>query len=314
MKKEILKFRKLIDEVSDILIVPHISPDGDAYGSCAALKMYLEKLGKKASLYVSEEISSKFECIKEYFEVKPETEHVYELVIYVDCAETARADISFPKPEKRCMIDHHITNKGECDVNIIDGYAPATGEVIYEIIKGTNVALDNKIAEALYLAILTDTGGFVYENTRKRTLEIIAELYDYDFDRTDIVTKAMLKKSMLFNKLYAYVIENAVVLDGKVAVCFIDNEYYTKNNVTSSDTDGLSNVLKNIEGLCCGVLLTEKEKGYIKGSVRTDAPIDAAALSGLFGGGGHIRAAGFRTEFKYEEIKEKINEWILTCR
>ncbi len=308
-----LKFRQLLDTVSDILIVPHVSPDGDALGSCAALKMYLEKIGKKADLFVSEEVPCKFDCVSEYYEVKAETDHVYELVIYVDCAEKTRADVKFPAPKKSCMIDHHITNPKDADVNIVDGYAPAAGEIIYELFEKTGVYVDEKIAAAIYLAILTDTGGFIFESTRKRTLEIIAKLYDYEFDRTDIVTKSMLKKSVSYNKLYAYVIDNVVILENIAAVCYIDNDYYTKNNVSVTDTDGLSNVLKNIEGLKCGITLTEREKGLIKGSIRTDAPVSAVKIASLFGGGGHIRAAGFSTDLKYEEIRKKINEWLLTC-
>ncbi len=314
MEKEILKLQKVLNEVSDILIVPHVSPDGDALGSCAALKIYLDKLGKKADLFVSDNISPKFECVREYFEVKAETEHIYELVIYVDCAEKARADIKFPEPAMSCVIDHHFSNPLDGDINIVDKHSPATGEVIFELFSKTGVSLDNASAAAIYLAILTDTGGFIYENTRKRTLEIISMLYDYDFDRTDISTKAMLKKTMSYNKLYSYVMDKADILHNMAAVCYIDNDYYEKNKVSSDDTDGLSNVLKNIEGISLGVTLTEREKGLIKGSIRTDAPVDAVGLAKIFSGGGHVRAAGFSTDLKYEEIKEKINEWLLTCK
>ncbi len=314
MKNEMLKFLELVKEAKDILIVPHVSPDGDALGSCAALKIYIEKLGKKADLFVSEEVSQKFECVKKYFEVKKETEHIYELVVYVDCAEKTRADIKFPLPKKTCVIDHHFSNPLDADINIVDKKAPATGEIMYELFEKTGVALDENAAAAIYLAILTDTGGFIYESTRKKTMEIISKLYDYDFDRTDIVTRAMLKKSMSYNALYSYVVDNAVILNGMAAVSFIDNDYYTKNSVNHEDTDGLSNVLKNIEGLSLGVTLTEREKGLIKGSIRTDSPIDAVGLAKIFGGGGHVRAAGFSTNLKFEEIREKINEWLLTCK
>ncbi len=314
MKNEMLKFFDLVKETEDILIVPHVSPDGDALGSCTALKIYIDKLGKKADLFVSEEISPKFECVKKYFEVKKETDRVYDVVVYVDCAEKMRADIKFPLPKKSCVIDHHFSNPLDADINIVDKKAPATGEIIYELFEKTGVGLNEAAASAIYLAILTDTGGFIYESTRKRTLEIIAKLYDYDFDRTDIVTRAMLKKSMSYNELYSYVVDNAVILNGMAAVSFIDNDYYTKKSVSHEDTDGLSNVLKNIEGISLGVTLTEREKGLIKGSIRTDAPVDAVGLAKIFGGGGHMRAAGFSTNLKFEEIKEKINEWLLTCK
>lgn len=314
MKEQMLKLKEKIKNVSDILIVTHLSPDGDALGSASAVKMYVNKLGKKADLFVSEEVSPKFESVASYFEVKAKTDKVYELVIYVDCAEKDRADVEFPTPDFTCTIDHHISNPMGCDLNIVDGHAPAAGEIVYELYKNTDVSLDNEVAKAIYLAILTDTGGFVYEGTRKRTLEIVSELYDYDFCRTQIVTQTMLKKSMTYNKLFAFVMENAVVLNNEATVCLIDNDMYEKREILSTDTDGLSNALKDIEGIKCGILLTEREKGYIKGSIRTDAPIDATKIAALFGGGGHVRAAGFRTNKKYEEIKEEINGWLLTCK
>lgn len=314
MKARMLELKKKIEEESDILIVTHISPDGDALGSAAALKMYVEKLGKKADLYVSEKVSPKFESVASYFEVKEKTDKIYGLAIYVDCAERDRADVELPPPLYSCIIDHHISNPCDCNLNIVDGYAPATGEIIYELYKNTDVPLDDEVAKAIYLAILTDTGGFVYEGTRKRTLEIVSQLYDYNFDRTQVVTQAMLKKSMTFNKLFAYVMENAAVLQNKATIAFIDNEMYEKKEILPTDTDGLSNALKDIEGIKCGILLTEREKGVIKGSIRTDSPIDATKIAVLFGGGGHVRAAGFRTNKKYEEIKEEINGWLLTCK
>lgn len=314
MKAKMLELKDRIIKASDIMIVTHVSPDGDALGSSAALKIYIQKLGKQADMFVCEEISEKFASVASYFEVKPKTDHKYELVIYVDCADKSRADIEFPEPFYSCMIDHHISNAIECDMNIVDGYAPATGEIIYELYKSTGVPLDDNAAKAIYLAILTDTGGFVYESTRKRTHEIVAELYDYNFDRTEIVTQSMLKKSLLFNKLFAYVMENAVILNNNTAIAYLDNDIYQKNKIMPADTDGLSNLLKDIEGIKCGILLTEKDKGYIKGSIRTDAPIDATCIASLFGGGGHTRAAGFKTEENYEKIKEKINGWLLTCK
>lgn len=314
MKAKMLELKEKIIKATDILIVTHVSPDGDALGSSAALKIYVEKLGKKADLFVREKISEKFSSVSSYFEVKEKTDHKYGLVIYVDCADEKRVDVEFPKPEFSCMIDHHISNPMECDINIVDGNAPAAGEIVYELYKNTGVCLDENSAKAIYLAILTDTGGFIYEGTRKRTLEIVSELYDYDFNRTEIVTQAMLKKSMLFNKLFAYVMENAVILDNRAAIAFLDNDIYKNNKIMSTDTDGLSNALKDIEGIKCGILLTEKDEGYIKGSIRTDSPIDATCIAALFGGGGHVRAAGFRTDKKFEEIKEKINGWLLTCK
>ena len=161
------------------------------------------------------------------------------------------------------------------------------------------------------MAIVCDTGGFIFDSTRKSTHLIAAELYSYDFPRFETIRQAYLTKTLTYNKLASLLIES-LYTENDFAMGFIDNETYLSHEATSEDTDGLSNVIRNIEGINCAILLTEREKGVIKGSIRTSSEYDANALAGIFGGGGHIRAAGFCTELKYDEIKEKIHEWLST--
>ena len=309
MKNEILKFFEALKDVSDILVVPHTSPDGDAVGSCVALKILLEKLGKKPKLYLSCPIPRKYSDFKDCFETVPETEHVFETVIYVDCGEKSRADVKFPEPKFSCCVDHHISNTGYCDINIIDAEAPATGEIIFEIFKCLEIPLDNYSAMAIYMALVCDTGGFIFDSTRKKTHLIAAELYNYDFPRYETIRKAYLTKTLTYNKITAKIIEE-LYIENDLAIGFIDNVTYLKYNATSEDTDGISNVIRNIEGINCGILLIEKEPGFIKGSIRTSSGYDANNLASVFGGGGHIRASGFGTTMKYQEIKDKVHEWI----
>lgn len=311
LKSETLKFKTAVSEVADILLVPHTSPDGDAIGSCAALGMMLGTLGKKPKIYLSKPISRKYDMFGDFFETVPETQHKFEMVIYVDCGEKSRADVKFPEPEISVSVDHHVSNTGYADINIIDDLSPATGEIIFGIFKELNIKLDNRSAQAIYMAIVCDTGGFIFDSTRKSTHLIAAELYSYDFPRFETIRQAYLTKTLTYNKLASLLIES-LYTENDFAMGFIDNETYLSHEATSEDTDGLSNVIRNIEGINCAILLTEREKGVIKGSIRTSSEYDANALAGIFGGGGHIRAAGFCTELKYDEIKEKIHEWLST--
>ena len=311
MKNSILKFKEAIEKASDIVLIPHLSPDGDAIGSCAALKFLIEKLGKKSQLYVNEPIPPKYGDFAELFEVINETDRVFDMVIYVDCGEKSRACVKFPEPKISCCIDHHISNPGFADINIIDAKAPAAGEIIFEMYETLEIPLDSISARAIYMALICDTGAFLFDSTRKRTLEIAAKLYDYDFSKFETAKKTFLTKSLVYNKLVAKIVDEIFIKDD-VAIGCIDYETYSGYNVTSEDTDGLSNVLRNIEGINCGILLTEKEKGITKGSVRTDVNYNANEIASIFGGGGHLRAAGFRVELKPDEVKEKLNEWLFT--
>ena len=311
MKNNVLKFKEALLKAESILIVSHISLDGDAVGSCAALYKMLEHFGKKPTLCSGEPIPKKYGEFGDLFEIVPETDRIFDMVIYVDCGEESRANVEFPKGKTSCTIDHHISNTGYGDINIIDPEAPATGEIIFEMFDILGIPLDNYTAYALYMAILTDTGGFLFSNTRKRTHEVTAMLYDYDFPKHETAKKVLLEKSLTSYKLTAKIFEN-IYLKDDVAIGYIDYETYTKYNVTSEDTDGLSNSLRNIEGINCGILLTEKEKNFTKGSIRTDDGYDANEIASHFGGGGHLRAAGFSVSENPLKVKEQLNEWLFT--
>lgn len=309
--ENIQKFKAAVMQASDIMLVPHLSPDGDAVGSCVALKYMLELFGKNPVLYVNEPISPKYGDFGKLFSLVPETEHIFDMVIYVDCGDKKRACVKFPTPKISCCIDHHISNDDYADINITDSSSPATGEIVYEMFKALGLSLDNFSAQAIYMALICDTGGFLFDNTRKRTLEIAAELYDYDFPRYETANKALLTKSLVHTKLSAKIIDE-IFIKKDVAIGCIDYKTYSSYGVTSEDTDGLSNLLRNIDGINCGILLTEKEEGITKGSIRTEDGYDANEIASLFGGGGHLRAAGFRINLKPDEVKEKINEWLFT--
>ena len=307
MKTEIFKFYEAVKNADDILIVPHTSPDGDAIGSCTALQYMLKVAGKDAEIYINEPLSKKYSDFEDCFKVVPETDRIFDMVIYVDCAEEDRACVKFPRPKITCCIDHHISNPKYCDINIIDALAPAAGEMMFEIAKILGIPLNGFSAKAIYMAIVCDTGGFLFDNTRKRTHEIASILCDYDFNRYDIVEKTYLTKSLTYNKLLAKIMDELYTKDD-FAIGFIDYETYKSYSTTSHDTDGLSNAIRNIEGINCGVLVTEKTKGTFKGSIRTNDKYDANMLASSFGGGGHIRAAGFTTDKNLQEIKEILNE------
>lgn len=308
-ENKVLKFKEALESASDIMLVPHLSPDGDAIGSCAALKYMLEYMGKNPVLYVNEPVPSKYGDFCEFFEIIPETSRIFDMVIYVDCGDKDRAGVKFPKPKLSCSVDHHISNNGYADISIIDAKAPATGEIVYEIYKTLKIPLNSSAAKAIYMALICDTGGFLFDNTRKRTLEIAAELYDYDFSKYETASKAFLTKSLVHNKLAAKIIDEIFIKDD-IAIGCIDYKTYSSYKVTAEDTDGLSNLLRNTEGIDCGILLTEKEEGFTKGSIRTASGYNANEIAANFGGGGHLRAAGFSVKMTPEEVKEKLNEWL----
>lgn len=315
MKNNFNLLKDAIQESNRILILTHSSPDGDALGSVAALKGLIEKMDKTADCFIEEDCPSRFPHLKENFTVKKSTDEIYDLVILVDCAERSRTGVSYPVPKKLCFIDHHISNPMDADINIVIPEAAATAEIMYDLMKDWNIACDNPIAAAIYTGILTDTGGFLFQNTTKKTHEIAAELLTYSFDRNSIVRISFQEKSLTYSKLYAHLFETLYHDQEHGAVIgFTDYDTFCALGATVEDTEGLSAALRNISNVECAVLLTEREKGMIKGSVRTNDKYNANMLAGLFGGGGHMRAAGFKTNLSHEQIKEQIHEWLSSHR
>jgi len=294
----------------NILILTHMSPDGDALGSSVAMKYLLKGMNIKSDCVIDEEIPRQYTFLSDEFIIQKEAKENYDLIIFVDCAGKDRCSVIYPKNLKTCGIDHHMSNLKDCDINIIENTA-ATAEIIYDMFLEYNIPLCKSAAIAVYTAIYTDTGGFSFSNTTKKTHETAAVLCGFDFDRAYIARKAYQEKSLIYSKIYSYIIENLVMLDNsRVAIGYLPYDIYISLNATSDDTEGLSQVLRSIIDVECGVFLTEKEKGIIKGSVRTNDIYDANNIAASFGGGGHLRAAGFKTNLTYLEIKDKINEWI----
>ncbi|MBO5409376.1 MAG: bifunctional oligoribonuclease/PAP phosphatase NrnA [Clostridia bacterium] len=313
MKNNIQLLKETILSSDRILILTHSSPDGDALGSVAALKQIIKKMGKEADCFLEELCPSRFPHLKDCFTVQKSTEEIYDLVILADCADRGRTGVVYPAPKTLCFVDHHISNPKDGQINVVNPDAAATCEMVYDLMNEWEIPCDGDLAAAIYTGILTDTGGFLFQNTTKKTHEIIADLLNFSFDRNSIVRISFQEKSLTYSKLYAHLFETLCHNEEHGAVIgFIDYETYCSLNATVDDTEGLSAALRNISNVECAVLLTEREKGFIKGSVRSNDRYNANDLANQFGGGGHMRAAGFKTNLTYQEIKEKIYEWLST--
>lgn len=311
MSIEFDNLKNQINKSANILILTHTSPDGDAIGSSVSMKILLTKMGKDADCFLDEKVPKQFSFFEEYFTISKEVTNEYDLVVFVDCASKDRNAVSYNYNTPTCIIDHHISNKKDGDVNIVMPQACSTGEIIYSLYKEYNIPLCEHSAQAIYTSIFCDTGSFMFSNTNRQTHLIVADLLNYNFDKDIIARKAYMEKSLTYSKLYSYIFSNMTMLNNsQVAIATIDFDTYTQLNASNDDTDGLSNAVRNIIGVDCGILLTEKEKGIIKGSIRTNEGYDANQIAQMFDGGGHIRAAGFKTTQTKTEIKEKINEWL----
>lgn len=298
----------VLNREDDFLLFSHVSPDGDTLGSNLALMTALKKMGKKVQSVVDGHPPHALMDMPG-FSMMEEPGHVKEIprcAIAIDCADTARLGEALPIFESapiRLVIDHHISNEGFGDWNYIDAKSAATGEIMVALLEEMGVALDEEIARYLYIAIASDTGGFAYSNTRGATLRAAAQLLDVGIPFASIYDRLFRERSVAKSRMVGTVLSRfSLRLGGKMISSVLDWATLLEINAADSDSDGIVEQLRDVEGVEIAVYIREFASGKYKVSLRSMETVDVAAIAGKFGGGGHIRAAGFTWTGRPEEI------------
>ncbi len=301
-----------LQKAENAVILPHKSADGDAIASSLALGKLLEAFGVPYTIYTEEPVRSDLEFLGGSFQAMPEKVPEVHTAIAIDCGDIFRLGDRMPLFEKakvRLVIDHHITNDGFGDINLVDPKAAAATEIVAKLFMAANVPFA-KAATLLYTGIVTDTGGFRFSNTSAETHRIAAQLLEEGAESAKVCHQVFEQNSLEKMRLEAAVLSNITIAhEGKTAVGLVSEAMLCETGASDEDTSNLSGVLRAIKGVEAGVLLREKE-GQIKISMRTNAYLDAAALCKEIGGGGHARAAGATAEGTLSEWKDKMIEKI----
>ena len=279
----------------DFLLVAHVSPDGDTLGSSLALYLALTAMGKRAKLVCEEPVPPVYAGLPCASAVSAAPAAPFTHTVFIDCADSKRAgtlEQTALSAAHTLVIDHHGTNKGFADVNYIVDCA-ATGELIFELLPLLSVPLTKDIAVCLYAALATDTGNFSYANTTPRTFRIMAELLTQGIDlpelnrvlfRTNRVQRMQLLGIVLSRmQLYA---------DGRFNISYLAYADLIAIGATSADCEGLIDSLRDIDTVEVACFLRESQNGQIRVSMRSKHSFDVSAVSQIYGGGGHRRAAG----------------------
>lgn len=302
------KVAELLAPDKKIIILPHKNADGDCLGSAFALKLALLSLGHTAEVVLREE-SDLLDIVHkgENFDFEPD------VVVAVDCADEERMGDRieiFKACEKTVNIDHHKTNTNYADVNIVDAYASATGEMIFKLCRELGVELSAEIADNIYLAILTDTGRFTHNNTTPETHKIVSELVALGANFNKIT------KSVYENKPYSKLLLQAKAImsikrynDGKIATVKITKADIEDAGASMDDASGLVDIAVSLSGVETSVYLKETDDG-IKASMRSSV-LDVSKIALIFGGGGHPAASGCTLKCGIDEAEAKLLDIIL---
>lgn len=300
----------LLLEQNAFVLCPHVSPDGDALGSTLALKMALEKAGKKVTVMVDDDLPDAFSFLPQFDSfIKPDEAYPAEadLLVVLDASSLDRIGKVAQSVKAKAIvnIDHHISNTEYADYLYLNTEAAATGEILCLLVEALGIVPDKDMATCLYTAIYTDCGSFRFENTTPATMRAAAKLLEYGARPSEISdalgTHTRANIEMLGKVLQTLCFYN----DGAVSTIEIDRELYDKN----VNTDNFISFARYIEGVDVAVLFKAVEPEITRVSMRSQNT-DVAAIALSFGGGGHIRAAGCTVQAPLAEAKKQVLEAI----
>ena len=290
----------------NVLILAHASPDGDTIGSSFGLCRSLRLAGKKADVSCSDEIPPRYDYLNDWY--SPEVSEPQTII----ACDVADANLLGEKNRELyggkidLCIDHHISNSEYAERLLLGDNASAC-EVVYTLLRKAELPIDNIAAMCLYTGMATDTGCFKFENVTKTTHLLAAELYDYDIPFARINRELFDIKSRARLKIEQIVMSNLeMYFDGKCAVASVTLDMAEKEGVAPGEFEGIATLPMQIEGVCVGITLREKEPGLFKISVRTADDVNASDICANFGGGGHIRAAGCKLKGTLKDAEEKM--------
>ncbi len=294
------ELKNKIESAENIIIFSHVSPDGDTLGSNLALSMMIEKyFNKKVDSVYAGFLPSLYSYLPNFDRFQDvqniDKNKKYDLAIAVDVASKDRmvsGTFIFDEAKFKVNIDHHKTNIGYADINIIDGNAACVGVILYTIFKSWDLEIPKDVARCIYTSLLTDTGGFKYENTTPETFILASELVKLGVSPTFEFRACYETKPQSMVQFQAYIVSNTIFYnDGKIAFAKITRSDISKFNATDDYTEGIVETLRTSKNVEVAAILKETKEGFTKVSLRSKT-LDLTPIVIDFGGGGHTFAAG----------------------
>lgn len=310
-----MRIDEILKGVTTVGITGHERPDGDCVGSCMGLYLYIKKNYPKIRVDVFlEKIPPEYLFIKDTDLVRSDFEtdiKVYDLFFCLDSGKerTAGAEKLFDAAKKTVNIDHHMSNKGTGDELYIVTTASSACELVYDVIDHDKVDID--VAKALYTGMVTDTGVFKYNNTSPKTMQVAAELISYGFDFGSLIDHVFYEKTYLQNQILGRaLLESIMLMDGRCIVSVVSKQSMDFYGADSNDLDGIVNQLLLTEGVDCAIFMYERAPLEYKVSLRSTGAVNVAEIAEVFGGGGHMRAAGCIVNGTQHDVINNITKYI----
>jgi phosphoesterase RecJ-like protein len=303
------EIRDLIARSDDIICLAHKDADADSLGSALGFAASLREMGKR----VHPVVPAPHPFLLEYlpgFDLLEDAPEKYDCVFTFDCATVHRFG------DKRFLcesgvpvvnVDHHVSNDGYGTINLIEPLASASGQVVFRLLTKLDMPIDADVANNLYAALFTDTGGFRHENTTEDALRLGAELVRLGANPAHIALKSYKSRPVQMIKLEGLAVAALQTeLDGRLVWSQVTQEMLERSGATMVESEGVIDQLQSIDTMKVAVLFKEMSPSLTKLSVRSRDEIDATALCLPFGGGGHHRAAGAELNVSLDEARDAV--------
>ncbi len=304
------EIKSFIEENDNFAIIGHANPDGDCIGSCLGMWYMLSSMGKTAHVLINEDDVPRFLKFVWNSEAEAKDGMTFDAYIAIDCADEGRlirGGEEFAAADKSACIDHHRTNTGFASVNAVIPDAAAAGEIIFYLAsEEMGIKPAGKMAEAIYVAIVSDTGGFKYSSTTARTMQAGAALLAAGVDNVSIFKRLFDTYTQKQIDIMGDVTSTLTMhFGGKAGVIYVTDTLLESKDMRFDEVDFLASLPRDIEGVEVGVFL-KKRGDEVKISLRSGENVDVSEIAARLGGGGHMRASGVTLKCGLEEAKEII--------
>lgn len=312
------KLQELVSTHQHFLISTHVNADGDGLGAEIALYHFLREAGKQAVILNPDPTPPTYRFLDPHGAIQAASDHAYplavppEVIFVVDIHTLDRlgplAKLIGESSAIRVCIDHHpLQPQAFAELRLMDEAASATGELVYDLIVRLNGTLTKPIAQALYVSLVTDTGGFRYSNTTSRTHAIVADILRAGIIPKEIHSQLYERNSLARMRLLGQALSTLQTeCDGQLASLCVTQEMFQQTGALYTDTEGFVEFARALAGVEVGLQFVETEPGVVKVSLRSNGRIDVNDLARGLGGGGHRQASGVLLSGSVEEVRRRV--------
>ncbi len=282
-----------IGQAGHIVLIAHLNPDADSFGSASAMYTHLMRLQKKVTLFcATQRVDPNLQFLPWFDKLRHQFPSHYDLAISFDCASASRLGVEDVLP--LINIDHHSSNSGYGTLDCVDTKAISTTQVLYDLFRSSDIKINVKMATALYAGLVDDSQGFSTSKTDAKSFEMAAYLARCGADIESCSRALMQTMSLAAMRLKAMMLQDVrLVDDARIAILGVTRVMMEQTGAKEVDCEAALQESLYLPTVRLAVMIRENADGTLKGSLRGSDETDLSKIAGHFGGGGHKHSAGF---------------------